>query len=273
MERQPLQGDQRARGPEPAFLQPGERGRERQDMGLDVLAMLGEPEQPAGVPAVDPADERLADLAAAARARIVAADRDQIEQLEAGLLDRLAPRDLGRALARLDHAGDRLEHPGLVRLLDRADPELLDEHHLPARRIVGQHDRRVAAHQQLARQFRPHAAGEQAVAQPEADHLEEARERHAALEHHDPRTRARGLVNRLDGNRASLHQGLGMARSPHRTTPPLRALAGWAPGENARRRHHIGTDFPGVERSGDGRTCSRPARSGTALAGPPLRAA
>jgi hypothetical protein len=165
-------------------------------MGAHVLAVVGQAEQPPGAAAVDPGNERLADLAAAARARIVAADRDQIEQLEAGLLARFAPGDLGRALARLDHAGDRLEQPGVAVPLEGADPELLDQHDLRALRIVGQNHHRRVALEQLAHQLRPHAAGEQAVAQAIADDLEEAVENDFPLDHLDPRighdARARG---------------------------------------------------------------------------------
>ena len=55
-------------------------------MDLDVLALIGEAEDPAGALGIDPADEHLAGLGAAARAREVGAGRDQVEKLEAGLL-------------------------------------------------------------------------------------------------------------------------------------------------------------------------------------------
>ena len=173
MQRQPLQRDDRAGDAQAPLSQPGERGRKRYGLRFDVLAMFGEAEQPAGAAGIDPGDERVAELAAGARARVVAADRHQVLELEPGLLRGLAARDIGWCLAGLDDAGDRLEQPGLARSFEGADPELLDQHHLLAHRIVRQDDCRIAAVVQLAHQHPARPAGEQPVAQAKAEELEE----------------------------------------------------------------------------------------------------
>ena len=59
-------------------------------MNHDVLALVGQTVDAAGVGRIDPADEHPAGLGAAARAREIGASGDQVEELEAGFLGCLA---------------------------------------------------------------------------------------------------------------------------------------------------------------------------------------
>jgi len=59
----------------------------------------------------------------------VAGHRPQLAQLQPGLLDGLAARHLLGLFVRIDQPGDQLDQPGIARLAQRADAELLDQHH------------------------------------------------------------------------------------------------------------------------------------------------
>ena len=191
---EPLQRDRRRRRMDAPAAQPLERGIEIDDVHPDVLALIDEAVDPAGALGIDPADEHLAGLGAAAGAGEVGAGRDQVQELEAGLLGSLAPGHLGRALAAFDDAGHRLEQPGVVDHAERADPELLDQHHLIARGIERQHGGRMATLEHFTRQLPAHAAREQPVTQAVADDLEVAvvRDRRSS-------TTTRGSVTWLAG--------------------------------------------------------------------------
>ncbi|MOA06292.1 hypothetical protein D3C78_1259230 [compost metagenome] len=122
----------------------------------------------AGITAVAAANEQMDPLVAAARRRQVVADRPQRAEGHPGLLDGLAAGDLFRLLVLVDQAGDQLQQPGIHPGLQRADTELLDQHHLVALRVVGQDANRIVAHEQLTTDHRPHAAGELPVPQVQA---------------------------------------------------------------------------------------------------------
>ena len=65
--------------------------------------------------------------------------------------------------ARLDHAGDTLEQPGVPAGSLCTWPELLDQHDLVAQRIDRQHSGNLAPVEHLAHHGRTHAAGMQLV--------------------------------------------------------------------------------------------------------------
>ena len=156
-------------------------------MHPDVLALIGAAEDPAGTRRLDPADEHLAGLGAAAGAREIGAGRDQVQEIEARLLGGFAPCHLGRVLAGLDDPGHRLDQPGIVEHPHGPDPELLDENDLAALGIERQHRHSMAALEHLADQFRAHATSKEPVTQAVAEDLEMAIVRDGLLEHREPR--------------------------------------------------------------------------------------
>jgi hypothetical protein len=91
-----------------------------------------------------------------------------------GLLVRLARRHVGRVLARLHHAGDRLHQPGRVGVLERARSELLDEQHGVTARVVGQHRYGLAALAQIAHDLAGPRTVEAAKAQAVGGNRDEA---------------------------------------------------------------------------------------------------
>src|SRR5690606_6529423 len=85
----------------------------------------------------------------------------------------------------VDQAGDQFQQPGVGAFVQRADAELLDQHHIVVPRVIGQHADRVMAHKQFAAELRAHAAGELAMAQVQTVQAVEALEAGLALEHLD----------------------------------------------------------------------------------------
>ena len=155
-------------------------------MDLDVLALVLQAEDAARTRGLGLADEDVHDLGRAARAHEAGAAFGEVQDFQAGLLERLAARHLVRALAVLDDTGDRLEQPGIAIRLERAGAELLDQHDLVAHRVVGQHGGGMAAREHLAHQLRTEAAREPPVPQPVAHHPKIAVEHHRTIEDLDP---------------------------------------------------------------------------------------
>ena len=85
----------------------------------------------AGTCRLGPADEHLAGLGTAAGAREIGAGRDQVQEIEACLLDGFAPCHLGRVLAGLDDAATGSTSQGSSST-PTAPTELLDENDLAA---------------------------------------------------------------------------------------------------------------------------------------------
>lgn len=137
-------------------------------MHLDVLALLGQSEYAFGTFAVAAADVQMHLLVAAARRREVAAHRPQRPKLKTCFLHRLTARDLLRLFVLVDQSGHQLDQPGVVRLVQCSGTELLDQHHLVAPGVIGQHADGIVPNEQLAFDLRTHLATEQAVAQLQA---------------------------------------------------------------------------------------------------------
>ncbi len=165
---QPEQRDQHRPALEAAGVEQREGGFDRQHADLDVLVLVLHAEQAAGPARVDAGDEEVHDLGVAAGRGKVAAGLDQCRAAQAGFLGQLAARRRRAVLAGVDHAGDRLDLPGVAAADEGRQAELLDQHDLVADRVVGQHHGDLAAHHDLAVQRAGPAAGEAAVAQAEA---------------------------------------------------------------------------------------------------------
>ncbi|MNC49636.1 hypothetical protein D3C75_988270 [compost metagenome] len=136
----------------------------------------------AGTATVAAADVQVHALVAAARRRVVGGHRPQLAKGQTGFLHGLATGHLLRHLVLVDQPGHQLQQPGVRALVQRADAELLDQHHRIAQRIVGQHADRIVADEQLAADHRSHAASEQLVAQVHAIQRIEATETGLALD-------------------------------------------------------------------------------------------
>ncbi len=125
------------------------------------------------------------------------AERLQPADPYAGFLQRLAAGDGLDRLAFVDDAGHGLDQPRF-RIAGGvgAGPELLDQHHLIARRIVGQDADGMAALEDLARDLGAHAAGMALVPQPVAVDREISLEDTARLHDLDAAGRVGWLCHR-----------------------------------------------------------------------------
>ena len=124
--------------------------------------------------AVDPPAEQSHGLGGCAGAREKRRDGDQIGDDAARFLERFAPRQLFWRLARLDDAGHAFQQPGVPLRGPRTGTKLFDQHHAVANGVHGEHRGDLAAFENLAREHRPHAAGELSVAQAVAVETEVA---------------------------------------------------------------------------------------------------
>jgi len=76
--------------------------------------------------------------------------------------------DLFRHFSLVDQPGNQFDQPRCFGLAQRADAELLDQHHFITLRVVGQHTHGVMAHKHFTTDLAAHATGKEFVTQVHA---------------------------------------------------------------------------------------------------------